>query len=193
MLDARARCQGVAKMQPGKGLHLVRREARRSSCRVLPLDLCMHRSDSSIILAHLLRPLKAECRVDPVGDARQPRTIVDRDPERAVEDPASIKNVVDLFVLEQAIGMDTRTGDIEPGAGKGIIRGQRRAEYIAEVGGGPGDRGRVDARQVALEAQIIDTSASSGGLPVRSPNPKREPFAAAQPYSQAATVFTSPR
>src|SRR5205814_5023185 len=32
----------------------------------------------------------------------------------------------------------------------------RRAEYIAEVSGGPGDRGRVDARQVALEAQIID-------------------------------------
>src|SRR2546430_10377996 len=27
----------------------------------------------------------------------------------------------------------------------------------------------------------------------RSPKPKREPFAAAQPYSQAATVFTSPR
>src|SRR5438067_13649812 len=118
LLDARARCQGVAKMQPGKGLHLVRREARRSSCRVLPLDLRMHRSDSSIILAHLLRPLQAECRVDPVGDARQPRTIVDRDPERPVEDPASINTVVDLFVLEQAIGMDTRTGDIEPGAGK---------------------------------------------------------------------------
>ena len=52
--------------------------------------------------------------------------------------------------------MDTRTRHIEAGAGKGIIRGQRRAEYIAEVGGGPGDRGRVDARQVALEAQIID-------------------------------------
>ena len=116
----------------------------------------MNGDHARVVFAYLGRPAQAQRRVQPVGDPRQSRTVVDGDPQRPVEDASGIEDVVDLFVLEQPVGVDARAGDVEAGAGKGVVGGKRRPEFITEVGGGPGDRGGVDAGRITGQPEIVD-------------------------------------
>src|SRR6266480_3285583 len=156
LLAARGRCRGVAEMQRGEGLHLVGREPRAAAGLVLALDLAVDRRHPGVVFAHLGRALQAQRRVDPVGDAGQPGPVVDGDAERPVENARRVEDVVDLLVLEQAVGVNAGAGHDEAGAGKRIVRGQRRPQLVAEIGRRASDRGGVDAGRLAAQTGVID-------------------------------------
>src|SRR6266480_4390718 len=156
LLAARGRCQGVAEMQRGEGLHLVRREPRAAAGLVLPLDLLVDGRHPGVVFAHLGCALQPQCRVDPVGDAGQPGPVVDGDAERPVENTRRVEDVVNLLVLEQAVGVNAGAGHVEAGAGEGVVRGQRRPQPVAEIGRRASDRGGVDAGRLAAQTGVID-------------------------------------
>src|SRR2546423_2245900 len=156
LLAARGRCQGVAEMQRGEGLHLVGRESRAAAGLVLPLDLTVDGRHPGVVFAHLGGALQAKRRVDPVGDAGQPGPVVDGNAEWPVENARRVEDVVNLLVLEQAVGVDAGAGHVEAGAGERIVRGQRRPQLVAEIGRRASDRGGVDAGRLAAQTGVID-------------------------------------
>src|SRR5438132_236649 len=54
---ARARCRGVAEMQPGQGRHLIRGEPGAPASGVLPLHIAVDGDYARVIFAHLGRPV----------------------------------------------------------------------------------------------------------------------------------------
>src|SRR5712691_11570973 len=86
LLAARARCRGVAKLQPSQGLHLIGGEPCAPAGLVLALHLAVDGDHPRVVLPHLGGAFEAQGGVDPVRDAGQPGAVVDRDPERPVED-----------------------------------------------------------------------------------------------------------
>ena len=109
-----------------------------------------------VVLADLERSPPPHPGVDPVGDSGQAGPVVDGDSERPVEDAGGVEDVVDLFILQQAVGVDARAGHVEAGAGKGIVSRERRAEHIAEIGRRSRDRRRVEARTLTGQPDVVD-------------------------------------
>src|SRR6266852_1454745 len=82
-----------------------------------------------------------------LGNPRQARAIVDRDPEWPVKDARRVEDVVDLFVFQQPVGMDPGARHVEARAGERIVGGQRGSKMVAEIGGRPRNRRGIDTRR----------------------------------------------
>src|SRR5699024_9966336 len=90
------------------------------------------------------------------GNARQPGGLADHHRGGAVQQPLGVEDVVDLLVLQQAVGVDARPGDVEIPAHKGGVLGNVVADLVLEVPGDVGDGGGVHAVQSAPEAGVLE-------------------------------------
>ena len=73
--------------------------------------------------------LQIEEAVHPVGNSGQAAVAVDGNGGGTPEDRIRIKDIVNLLILQQAVRMDARTGNVEVAADKG---GARR-DTVADI------------------------------------------------------------
>ena len=81
-----------------------------------------------------------------------------------VQDLRGVEDVIDLFVLQQPVGVDAGAGGVEVLAHEGIAGRDVIVQLPLEVLGDLGDHPGVDAVGAALEGDVLDEHAFDGGV-----------------------------
>ena len=127
-------------------------------------DLGVNLAHGGMLLGNLPFRGQVELLVDPVGHARAPGLVVDDARHAAVEDFGRIEDVVDFFVLGEAIHVDARAGGVEVLARKGVVVGDTVVEFLLEVLGDFRNHRGIGGLVVAGEGNVVDDQRLKRGV-----------------------------
>jgi len=145
--------------------HLFVRDARLPSGRVFLRDPLGDLGDAGMPLVDGVIAGKAQLQVDPMGDPRLPRLVGDHRNDGPLQELRRIEDVVDLFGLDEAVGVNPRPRNIELCPDKGIVLGDPHTDLPLEIVGDIRDHRRIDPVGAAAELDIFDDQALERGIP----------------------------
>ncbi len=133
-------------------VHLVVGNRRDAIGCILRVDHIFDLDNARVMLGDL----DLVMGLDPVLDAGGAGLVGDGHADGPVQQLVRVEAVVDLFVLEQSVGVDARPRHVEVLADQRVVPRDLEAELRVGVCGQLGDRGVVDAGDHALELGVLD-------------------------------------
>ncbi len=149
---------------PGPPLELIGRDGRVAPLLVFPHHPLVDLHDPRVALVELPVALQAQPRVDPVGDARNPGLVGHDDADGALEQLFGVEDVVNFFLLDDAVRVDPRARRVELLAHEGVVGRNPVVQLPLEILGHVRDGGRVDPVGSALEADVFHEEALDRGV-----------------------------
>ena len=108
------------------------------------------------MLVDLLLPFEAIARVEPVSYPCSAGTLAYVYQRRTLEEFLGVEDVIDLFVLEETVGVDAGSRYVEVGSGERCLRRQRIAYVLLIVSGEVGDDCRIHSVEGTLQLCIFE-------------------------------------
>ncbi|OPY87591.1 MAG: hypothetical protein A4E72_01454 [Syntrophus sp. PtaU1.Bin208] len=107
---------------------------------------------------------QSEMGIDPEGDAGFSRLVGNHGNDRALEDLRRVEDVVDLLALDQAVGVNARSGHVEIGTHERHIGRDSEIDLVLEILSDIGDDRRVDPVRRPHEADIFHNQSLDGRI-----------------------------
>ncbi len=120
------------------------------------VDVLPYLQHQGIGLVNGIVPGEAEIGIDPVGDRGGPPAAVHGDGSGPVQDGGCVENIVDLLVLQHAVGMDAGAGYIEVTADEGLAGTDFDTDLALHEIGDLGDCGEVHSVGLAPEGFVLN-------------------------------------